>query len=43
VNAREQLLALPFDADLAPGARNAVVCCLRIRPEEKVTLITDLA
>jgi len=37
------LLALPFDEELAPGARNAVVHCLRIRPEEKVTLITDLA
>ena len=24
-----------------PGARNAVVCCLRIQPHEKVTLITD--
>jgi aminopeptidase len=43
VNAREQLLALPFDQELAPGARNAVEHCLRIRPEEKVTLITDLA
>jgi aminopeptidase len=43
VNAREQLLALPFDEELAPGARNAIVHCLRIRPEEKVTLITDLA
>src|ERR1019366_3754295 len=43
VNAREQLLELPFDPELAPGARNAVVHCLRIRPEEKVTLITDLA
>ena len=43
MNAREQLLALPFDAELAPGARNAVVHCLRIQPEEKITLITDLA
>ena len=41
--AGEQLLALPFDAELAPGARNAVVHCLRIQPEEKVTLITDHA
>ncbi|HTX35322.1 MAG TPA: aminopeptidase [Bryobacteraceae bacterium] len=40
---REQLRALPFDAELAPGARNAVVCCLRIQPDEKVTLITDHA
>ncbi|MBS1853743.1 MAG: aminopeptidase [Acidobacteria bacterium] len=40
---REQLLALAFDPDLAPGARNAVAACLRVQPEEKVTLITDLA
>jgi len=40
---REELLALPFDADLAPGARNAVISCLRIQPNEKVTLITDRA
>jgi len=31
------------DEELTPGARNAVVHCLRIRPEEKVTLITDWA
>jgi aminopeptidase len=43
VSAREELLAMPLDEELAPGARNAVVCCLRIRPEEKVTLITDRA
>jgi leucyl aminopeptidase (aminopeptidase T) len=40
---REQLLALPFDAEFAPGARNAVAACLRVQPGEKVTLITDLA
>jgi leucyl aminopeptidase (aminopeptidase T) len=43
VSGREQLLALPVDEALAPGARNAVISCLRIRPEEKVTLITDRA
>src|SRR5215831_12017545 len=32
-----------FDAAFTPGARNAVECCLRIQPEEKVTLITDRA
>ncbi|HKO05800.1 MAG TPA: aminopeptidase [Candidatus Acidoferrales bacterium] len=31
----------PFDPEYVPGARNAVRVCLRIRPEEKVTLITD--
>jgi len=40
---REQLRSEPFDADLAPGARNAVVSCLRIQPDEKVTLIADRA
>ncbi len=32
-----------FDPELTPGARNAVECCLRIQPDEKVTLITDRA
>ncbi|HEY3937148.1 MAG TPA: aminopeptidase [Bryobacteraceae bacterium] len=32
---------LPYDPELAPGAHNAVFVCLRIRPSEKVTLITD--
>ena len=35
------LLTLPFDPELAPGARNAVRDCLRIQPSERVTLITD--
>ena len=35
------LLSLAFPADFAPGARSAVRTCLRIQPEEKVTLITD--
>jgi leucyl aminopeptidase (aminopeptidase T) len=30
-----------FDPELSPGARNAVKVCLRIKPNEKVTLITD--
>ena len=34
---------MPFDVELAPGARNAVAACLRIQPDEKVTLITDEA
>jgi len=40
---RERLLALGFDPELAPGARNAVVACLRVQPSEKVTLIADRA
>ena len=34
---------LPFDSEFTPGARNAVNVCLRVQPEEKVTLITDEA
>jgi len=32
---------LPFDPELTPGAKNAVNVCLRIQPQEKVTVITD--
>ncbi len=35
------LLDVPFDPELTPGARNAVRVCLNIHPSEKVTLITD--
>ncbi len=35
------LRSISFPAAFAPGARNAVVTCLRIQPDEKVTLITD--
>ncbi|HXZ42664.1 MAG TPA: aminopeptidase [Terriglobales bacterium] len=37
----QQLSRIPFDAELTPGARNAVNVCLRIQPDEKVTVITD--
>jgi leucyl aminopeptidase (aminopeptidase T) len=30
-----------IDDDLLPGARNAVNVCLRVQPEEKVTVVTD--
>jgi leucyl aminopeptidase (aminopeptidase T) len=39
----QKLREMPLDAELAPGARNAVRVCLRIQPSEKVTVITDLA
>jgi len=39
----QAILATPFPADFAAGARSAVATCLRIQPEEKVTLITDQA
>jgi aminopeptidase len=29
------------DAELAPGARNAIRVCLRLKPEERITIITD--
>jgi leucyl aminopeptidase (aminopeptidase T) len=38
---KRQLNKVGFDPELTPGARNAVRVCLRIQPEEKVTLITD--
>jgi aminopeptidase len=38
-----QLYTLSFDPELTPGTRNAVNVCLRIQPNEKVTLITDEA
>src|SRR4051794_9433443 len=41
--AAARLLSLDFPADFVPGARSAVTTCLRIAPEEKVTLITDRA
>jgi aminopeptidase len=41
--ANRQLNRLPFDPELAPGARNAVEVCLRIKSNEKVTVITDEA
>jgi leucyl aminopeptidase (aminopeptidase T) len=37
------LRAVRFDPEYIPGAHNAVHVCLRIQPDEKVTLITDLA
>ncbi len=40
---KELLRETAFDSELSPGARNAVRRCLRIQPDEKVTLITDEA
>jgi aminopeptidase len=37
------LAAVSFDAELTPGAHNAVFVCLKALPSEKVTLITDNA
>lgn len=37
----QKLSDLQFDPELTAGARNAVSTCLRIQPQEKVTIITD--
>ena len=39
----ERLADQPFDAALSPGAHNAIHTCLRVAPDEKTTVITDLA
>src|SRR6476620_2494097 len=31
----------PIDPELVPGARNAVEVCLRLKPQERMTIITD--
>ena len=33
----------PIDPELMPGARNAIHVCLRLKPEERITIITDAA
>ena len=35
--------ALAVDPELAPGARNAICDCLRLQPNERITIITDEA
>jgi len=42
-NSKQQLRELKFDPAFSDGAHNAVTHCLRIQPQEKVTLITDRA
>src|SRR6266699_612202 len=32
----------PIDPELIPGARNAINVCLRLQPNERVTIITDI-
>ena len=31
----------PIDPELVPGARNAINVCLRLKPQERITIITD--
>jgi len=39
----DRLLTDTIDSELAPGARNAIRVCLRLEPEERITIITDEA
>ncbi len=39
----DRLFTDTIDAELAPGARNAIRTCLRLKPEERITIITDEA
>ena len=36
-------VAIDIDPELIPGARNAVRVCLQLKPEERITIITDEA
>jgi leucyl aminopeptidase (aminopeptidase T) len=38
-----RLVIEAVDAELIPGARNAIRDCLRLKPEERITIITDEA
>jgi leucyl aminopeptidase (aminopeptidase T) len=42
-HANRPLNTIPFDSELAPGARNAIEVCLRVQASERVTVITDEA
>ena len=33
---------IAVDPELTPGASNAINVCLRLKPEERITIITDL-
>src|SRR6058998_4398625 len=32
----------PIDPELVPGARNAIDVCLRLKPQERITIVTDI-
>ena len=38
---RRELTTLIFDPELSEGARNAITTCLRVKPYERVVVITD--
>src|SRR5438046_10423495 len=33
----------PIDPELVPGARNAIDVCVRLKPQERITIMTDTA
>lgn len=39
----DRLATATIDEELIPGARNAIRDCLRLKPEERITIITDEA
>src|SRR3954470_21046030 len=39
----DRLITDTIDEELAPGARNALRVCLRLKPEERITIIADEA
>lgn len=39
----DRLATDTIDAELVPGARNALRVCLRLKPDERITIITDKA
>jgi aminopeptidase len=39
----DRLFIDTIDTELSPGARNAIRVCLRLKPEERITIITDEA
>jgi leucyl aminopeptidase (aminopeptidase T) len=40
---RRSTTVLEIDPELIPGARNAIRICLRLQPDERITIITDEA
>ena len=39
----DRIYLFPIDPELIPGARNAIEVCLRLKPKERITIITDIA
>ena len=39
----DRLYLHPIDPELNPGARNAINVCLRLKKQERITIITDTA